>query len=81
MRVFFTDPFLRQLKKLPNETKRKLKKQITFLLINLQHPSLRAKKYDEARDIWQARVDGYYRFYFKIDDDTYIIVGIIKHPK
>ena len=52
-----------------------------FLLKNIRYPSLRAKKYDEARDIWQARVDHNYRFYFKITQDIYYILNIIKHPK
>jgi len=50
-------------------------------LTNLRHPSLRAKKYDEAQDIWQARVDDDDRFYFQIEDDTYRILSIIPHPK
>jgi len=29
--------------------------QVRFLMQNIRHPSLRAKKYDEARNIWQAR--------------------------
>jgi plasmid maintenance system killer protein len=48
---------------------------------NLQHPSLQAKKFDEARDIWQARVNRQWRFYFSIAGDTYIIRDIIPHPK
>jgi hypothetical protein len=32
-------------------------KQLRFLARNLTHPSLRAKKYDETNDIWQARVN------------------------
>ena len=43
--------------------------------------SLRAKKYDEARDIWQARVDSGWRFYFRIEGDTYILETIRPHPK
>ena len=42
---------------------------------------LRAKKYDEARDIWQARVNDDWRFYFKIVDDTYRLENLKKHPK
>jgi mRNA interferase RelE/StbE len=55
--------------------------QLAFLLSNLRHPSLRAKKYDEAIDIWQARVDDGYRFYFQIDGETYLLLSIIPHPK
>jgi len=38
---------------------------------------LRAKKYDEAKDRWQARVNKDWRFYFKIEGDTYFIVDLI----
>jgi len=47
----------------------------------LHHLSLRAKKYDEANDRWQARVDKDWRFYFTIVDDTYNILKLIPHPK
>ena len=47
---------------------------------NLNHPSLHAKKYDKATDLWQARVNRDWRFYFLIRDDTYLIVTITPHP-
>jgi hypothetical protein len=56
-------------------------KQLALLLQNLRHPSLRAKKYDEKRDIWQGRVNQAWRFYFQIAGDTYEIIAIIPHPK
>jgi hypothetical protein len=37
-------------------------KQIYFLVRNLGHPGLHAKKYDETRGIWQARVNDDWRF-------------------
>ena len=63
------------------EVKKKFSKQAGFLLIDIRHPSLRAKKYDEKRYIWQARVDRNYRFYFLIKGDTYILIEIKLHPK
>ena len=56
-------------------------KQVALLAGNLQHPSLYAKKYDESQDLRQARINQAWRFYFLIEDDTYIIVRIIPHPK
>ena len=56
-------------------------KQVKLLERDLRHPSLRAKKYDEALDRWQARVNRDWRFYFNIVDDTYVIRDIIPHPK
>lgn len=56
-------------------------KQINFLARNLNHPSLHAKTYDESLDIWQARVNDDWRFYFTISKGTYTMSGIIPHPK
>ncbi|HLC41949.1 MAG TPA: hypothetical protein VJO34_10045 [Methylomirabilota bacterium] len=52
-----------------------------MLLQDLRHPSLRAKKHDEANDIWQARVSRGWRFYFQIHGDTYVILSVRPHPK
>jgi plasmid maintenance system killer protein len=56
-------------------------KQMNFLARSLQHPSLHAKKYNEAKDLWQARINDDWRFYFTIEDDAYIIHDVIPHPK
>lgn len=56
-------------------------KQVTLLSQNLLHPSLHAKKYDESANLWQARVNKDWRFYFTIEGDTYIIARIVPHPK
>jgi mRNA interferase RelE/StbE len=56
-------------------------KQVRLPAENLRHPSLRAKKYDEANDIWQARVTRGWRFYFQIEGDVYTILSVRAHPK
>lgn len=56
-------------------------KQINFLVRNLQQPSLHAKKYDESKDLWQARLNDDWRFYFTIEEDTYVVQDVIPHPK
>jgi hypothetical protein len=40
----------------PLEVQKAFIKQMNYLSRNLQHPGLHAKKYDEAKDRWQARV-------------------------
>ena len=79
MRHIFIDRFVRQLKKMPRVVEEKFYKQLTYLLTDIRHPSLRAKKFDETQGIWQARVDDHFRFYFQIDGDTYVIVNILPH--
>ena len=61
--------------------RRAFDKQVRLLAANLNHPSLRAKKYDESHDLWQARITKGWRCFFKIAGDTYIIARIIPHPK
>ena len=79
MRRATTKPFDREFKKFSKEIQNAFEKQITFLLQDIRHPSLRAKKYDEDADIWQARVTKNVRFYFRLEGDVYILLNIRRH--
>lgn len=81
MQLDYSENFLAAYERAPEEIKKKFKKQSLFLIQNLRHPSLRAKKYSEPEKIWQARVNGSWRFYFMIKADTYYLLDIIPHPK
>jgi hypothetical protein len=81
MRVAYTKRFLTSYADAPEAVRRAVDRRIALLLQNLRHPSLRAKKYDEARDIWQARANGGWRFYFKIEGDVYQLLDVMPHPK
>lgn len=56
-------------------------KQVDLLKLNQNHPSLRSKKYSEKENVWQARINRNWRFYFKITGNIYLILEIIPHPK
>jgi mRNA-degrading endonuclease RelE of RelBE toxin-antitoxin system len=81
MKLLYFPHFIRSYKKAPAVVQRAFDKQSLLLLQNLRHPSLHAKKYNEAEDLWQARVTGSWRFYFKIEGDTYRLEEIKAHPK
>ena len=81
MKLRFTEKADKDYAALPVAVRKALGRQLRFLLNNLGHPSLHAKKYSEALDIWQGRVTRGWRFYFKIEGDEYIILSIIPHPK
>ena len=81
MKVVLTDRVIEALKDAPSSVQRAFDKQLRFLADNLQHPSLHAKKFDEANDVWQARVNRDWRFYFTIKSDTFVITSIIPHPQ
>lgn len=81
MRVIFSERFRSSYENATPHIQRAFDRRIAFLLQDLRHPSLRAKKYDEAHGIWQARVDGGWRFYFTIEGDAYHLHDMIAHPK
>jgi hypothetical protein len=81
MQVDYTARFLAAYASAPARIQRTFDKQVAYLLQNLRHPSLHAKKYDEKLDRWQARVTRAWRFYFRIEGDMYVLLDLIKHPK
>jgi mRNA interferase RelE/StbE len=81
MKLDYSRAALRALQSATPVVRRAFFKQARFLEQNLMHPSLRAKKFDESENLWQARVNRDWRFYFTITDDSYLIEKIIPHPK
>jgi len=81
MRALPTHRFQQRFTAAPPEVQKAFAKQLGYLLRDIRHPSLHAKKYDEVRDIWQARVTGSWRFYFRIEGDAYVLETINRHPK
>lgn len=79
MRIIRTDPFKKDFKKLPKEIKRKTEQSLRFLVENIHHPSLRARKMEGVRDIWEASVTMQYRFTFENQEDAYVLRRIGTH--
>ena len=80
MRLVVSDRARNDYRGLPKTLQKRASKQFKLLLSDRRHPSLHAKKYEGSGDVWQARIDRSYRFYFEIDGDVYVILSIIKHP-
>jgi mRNA interferase RelE/StbE len=81
MKLAFSPHFIRNYRKAPAAIQRAFDKQSALLLEDLHHPSLRAKKYGVRGDVWQARVNDAWRFYFTIEGDTYHLHEIQAHAK
>ena len=81
MKLDYHPRVARQLADVPLAVRRAFDEKVKLLAGNLRHPSLRAKKYDEANEVWQARVTRGWRFYFKIHGDAYVILSVRAYPK
>lgn len=83
MHAVLSKSFAAQLRAAPPEVQRAFLKQLDFLLSDLRHRSLDAKKFPESGDpdLWQARVTKDWRFYFTIAGDAYTLHKIQPHPK
>ena len=81
MHLRFSKHFLRSYAKASLDVQKAFDKQSSLLLQDLHHPSLHAKKFDHAANLWQARVNYSRRFYFKIEADTYRLEEIRNHLK
>lgn len=81
MRIAFTRRATKDLAALPPRMADRLGKQLGLLAANLRHPSIDAEKCGGLEDVWQGRVNRDFRFYFRIEDDAFLILRIIPHPK
>lgn len=79
MRILTTKPFERDYEALPEKIQRLARSKLRLLLANPRHPSLRIKKMDDPREIWEASITMSYRFTFHIEGETSILRRIGTH--
>lgn len=79
MKLLFTKNFIRDYRKLPQPMQKAVDKQLGLLLSNPKHPSLKIKKMQDPRDIWEGRTAEAYRFTFQIVNDTYVLRKVGTH--
>ncbi len=86
MRVKAYKSFKKRYQNLPVAIQDKVDRQIEQLSNNFKYPSLHTKKIKGKEDIWEARVDDFYRLTFEIVEDTIFlrVVGnhddVLKNP-
>jgi mRNA-degrading endonuclease YafQ of YafQ-DinJ toxin-antitoxin module len=79
MKILTTKPFDRDFEELPTRIKTLALKKFTILLQNPHHPSLRVKKMEDPREIWEGSITESYRFTFQIEGDVYFLRRIGTH--
>lgn len=80
MKIIFSNSFEKDYKKLPFKIQKLLDGQLIMLLENFKYPSLRIKKMQGHRSIWEGRITQSYRFTFEKINDTYVIRRAGTHP-
>ncbi len=81
MEVRLSKSVLTQMRDAPPAVQRAFVKQLNQLVRDIRHPSLNAKKFDVEENLWQARVNQDWRFYFRIEGAAYLIRNLTPHPK
>lgn len=81
MKVRKTKRFVSAYHCLPADIQEKFDHKIKLFFEDIRHPSLRVKKMQGTKNIWEASVDHKYRFTFQIIKDEYILRNIDNHDE
>jgi len=78
MNLVRTERFKKKYRNLPEHIRELTIKKLDLLLISPYHPSLRVKKIkgivEGFRDVFEASITMNYRFLFRIENDSYILL-------
>jgi mRNA interferase RelE/StbE len=79
MKLLLTHSFIRDYQTLPDHLRQTVDKKLELLLNNPHHPSLRIKKMQDPRDIWEGRLSQGYRFTFQMKGEICILRRLGTH--
>ncbi|MBI2829782.1 MAG: hypothetical protein HYX81_01340 [Chloroflexi bacterium] len=81
MEIFFTEQFEEAYEKLTGTEKNSVRKALILLGNNPRHPSLRVKKMQGGRDIWEARCSKKLRMTFQMAGENAVMRNVGEHDK
>ena len=79
MQLIQTTHFKRDYKKLPASIQKRTDEKLKFLVQNMSHPSLRVKRVQKYKGVFEGRVTKDYRFFFQTTTEGYILLRVDKH--
>lgn len=79
MKLLASKPFQKDYKKLPRHIQKETDNALRLLANNPRHPSLRVKKMQGTKGIWEGSVTMSYRFTFHMHGDTVVLRRIGTH--
>lgn len=81
MRFQRTERFKRMYKKLDLDQQKAIKRALSLMSDNINHPSLRVKRIQGAKGIWEASATMGLRITFDREGDTIILRNCGEHDK
>jgi len=81
VKIRLKETFKKDYRKLPANLQRLADSKIEMLSDNPRHPSLRVKKMEGHKNIWEASVTMKYRITFEIEEDAFLLRRIGEHDK
>lgn len=81
MRFERAERFKRAYLKLDEQQRQAVKKALRLMSIDIKHPSLRVKKVQGTKDVWEARASAGLRLTFTWVEDLIILRNCGKHDK
>jgi len=79
MRLIQTTHFERDYKKLPASIQKRTDEKLKLLIQNVSHPSLRVRRVQKYKGVFEGSITRDYRFFFQITTEGYILLRIGKH--
>ena len=79
MQLIQTTHFKRDYKKLPPSIQKKTDEKLKLLVQNLSHPSLRVKRVQKYKGVFEGSITRDYRFFFQITTEGYVLLRVGKH--
>jgi mRNA interferase RelE/StbE len=79
MKIRKEEQFNRDFARLPKELQNRAENKLALFLQNPRHPSLGTKKMEGNKNIWEGCITKAYRFFFRIEKDTYVLLNIGPH--
>jgi mRNA-degrading endonuclease RelE of RelBE toxin-antitoxin system len=79
MKLLLTHSFIRDYQALPGRLQKVVDGKLALLIRNPRHPSLRLKKMQDPRNIWEGRITRGYRFTFQMQADAYVLRRLGTH--
>ena len=78
-KLHYSQTFLASYNRLPTKVRQKVDRQLITLYQNMSHPSLRVKKIIAVPNVWEGRVDRFYRFTFERTNGVIYLRALGRH--